>query len=150
MNVRVTGCSPNGWLVEAHYFRIFLQLSKLPHFSTLQKFADRINNVMLGKIISSFVVLTGTRRTYLCWYRFNRIQYYACITVLCRASQTEEKEICQTIKLSIGADVLKQIICNIKVRRAPTRHDIIDFKPVITKTSEILPLSVVVVGDKGL
>ena len=51
-------------------------------------------------------------------------------------------------KLSIGADVLKQIICNIKVRRAPTRHDNIDFKPVITKTSEILPLSVVV-GDRG-
>jgi hypothetical protein len=62
MNVRVTGRSLNGRLVEAHYFRIFLQLSKIPHFTTLQKFADRINNVMLGKIISSFVVLTGTRR----------------------------------------------------------------------------------------
>jgi hypothetical protein len=62
MNARVTGCSLNGRLVEAHYFRIFLQLSKLPYFTTLQKFADRINNVMLGKIISSFVVLTGTRR----------------------------------------------------------------------------------------
>jgi hypothetical protein len=34
-------------------------------------------------------------------------------------------------------------------RGAPTRDDIIDFKLVITKTSEILPLSVVVVGDKG-
>ena len=53
------------WLVEAHYFRIFLQLSKLPYFSTLQKFADRINNVMLGKIISSFVVLTGTGRMHI-------------------------------------------------------------------------------------
>jgi len=50
------------WLIEAHYFRIFLQLSKIPHFTTLQKFADMINNVMLGKIISSFVVLTGTGR----------------------------------------------------------------------------------------
>ena len=49
-------------MVEAHYFRIFLRLSKIPHFTTLQKFADRINNVMLGKIISSFVVLTGTGR----------------------------------------------------------------------------------------
>ena len=62
MKVRVTGCSLNEWLVEAHYFRIFLQLSKIPHFTTLQKFADKINNVMLGKIISSFVVLSGTRR----------------------------------------------------------------------------------------
>ena len=34
------------------------------------------------------------------------------------------------------------------MRRAPTRHDNIDFKLVITKTSEILPLSVVV-GDRG-
>ena len=31
-------------------------------------------------------------------------------------------------KLSIGADILQQIICTIKIRRAPTRHDNIDFK----------------------
>jgi hypothetical protein len=55
-------------LVEAHYFRIFLQLSKIPHFTTLQKFAVRINNVMLGKIISSFVVLRYKKNTYLCGY----------------------------------------------------------------------------------
>ena len=51
-------------------------------------------------------------------------------------------------KLSIGADVLQQIICTIKIRRAPTRHDNVDFKPIITRTSEILPLSVVT-ADKG-
>jgi Transposase DDE domain len=53
-------------------------------------------------------------------------------------------------KLSIGGDVLKQIICNIKVRRRapPTRHDNIDFKPIITKVSKIKSLSVVV-ADKG-
>ncbi|MGC2574955.1 MAG: hypothetical protein WA364_25870, partial [Candidatus Nitrosopolaris sp.] len=33
-------------------------------------------------------------------------------------------------------------------RRTPTRHDNIDFGPLITKTSEILPLSVVI-GDKA-
>jgi hypothetical protein len=54
-------------------------------------------------------------------------------------------------KLSIGADVLRQIIRTIKIRRAPpTRHDSIDFKPiVITKISQTLPLSVVVTADKG-
>jgi hypothetical protein len=51
-------------------------------------------------------------------------------------------------KLSIGADVLQQIICNIRIRRAPARHDNIDFKPIITKTSDILPLCVVT-ADKG-
>ncbi|MGB8086810.1 MAG: hypothetical protein WCF07_11040, partial [Nitrososphaeraceae archaeon] len=32
--------------------------------------------------------------------------------------------------------------------RAPTRHDNIDFRPIITRTSNILPLSVVA-ADKG-
>jgi len=51
-------------------------------------------------------------------------------------------------KLSIRADVLQQIICSIKIRRAPTRHDNMDLKPIITKTSGILPVSVVT-DDKG-
>ena len=36
----------------------------------------------------------------------------------------------------------------IKIRRAPTRHDNMDFRPIITRISEILPLSVVT-ADKG-
>ena len=44
--------------------------------------------------------------------------------------------------------MLKQIICTIKIRRAPTKHDNIDFKSIITRTSEIKPLSVTV-ADKG-
>jgi hypothetical protein len=44
--------------------------------------------------------------------------------------------------------VLQQIICTIKIRRAPTRHGNMDFRPIITRTSYILPLSVVTC-DKG-
>ena len=50
--------------------------------------------------------------------------------------------------MSIGADVLQQIVCSIKIRRAPTRHDNIDFRPLITRLSKIKPLSVVV-ADKS-
>ena len=50
--------------------------------------------------------------------------------------------------MSIGVDVLKQIVCSIKIRRAPTRHDNIDFAPIVTRISRIKPLSVVV-ADKG-
>jgi hypothetical protein len=52
------------WLVEAYYLRLFLQLSKIPHYTTLQKFTDRINFMMLGKIISSFILFT-VQDTYL-------------------------------------------------------------------------------------
>jgi len=44
--------------------------------------------------------------------------------------------------------MLQQVICTIKVRRAPARHDNIDFKPLVERASAILPLSIVV-ADKG-
>lgn len=67
-------------------------------------------------------------------------QYYAERTKLRRRKY---------IKLSLGADVLKQIIiCIIKIRRAPKRHDNIDFQPLIIKIAKTLPLSVVT-ADKG-
>ena len=52
------------WLVEAYYLRLFLQLSKIPHYTTLQKFNDRINTMMLGKIISSFILFTHPRHIF--------------------------------------------------------------------------------------
>ena len=44
--------------------------------------------------------------------------------------------------------MLQQLICIVKVRRGPARHDNVDFQPIITKTSDIKPLSVAVT-DKG-
>jgi hypothetical protein len=45
------------WLVEAHYLRMFLQISRIPHFTTLQKFMDRIAGTILQRMISSFIAL---------------------------------------------------------------------------------------------
>jgi len=53
------------WLVEAHYLRMFLQLSKIPHFSTLQKFTDRIGGTILERIITSFICLTDIKQIFL-------------------------------------------------------------------------------------
>ena len=65
------------WLIEAYYLRLFLQLPCIPHFTTLQKFADRINNTLLGKVISSFIIVTGI--TNICRYGFNWIQGDTCM-----------------------------------------------------------------------
>jgi hypothetical protein len=98
---------------------------------------------LLEKLISSFIVISGTKHIFAgidsTGFKITRAsQYYTERTELRR----------KYAKLSIGADVLQQIICTIKIRRAPTRHDNIDFKPIITRTSNILPLSVVT-ADKG-
>jgi hypothetical protein len=104
--------------------------------------------MLLEKIISSFIILTGTRHIFAgidsSGFKVTHAsQYYTE-----RERERDKLRRKKYAKLSIGADILQQIICNIRIRRAPTRHDNIDFRSVITRTSEIMPLSIVV-GDKG-
>ena len=117
------------WLVEAYYLRMFLQLSHIPHFTTLQKFTERVNGTMLERIISSFIVLTNIRQIFVGvdssgFKATHASQYY-----------TERAELRRRkyIKVSLGADVLKQIICTVKIRRTPARHDNIDFQATYNK-----------------
>jgi hypothetical protein len=103
---------------EAYYPRLFLGLSRIPHFTILQKFTDRINISLLERVISSFIVLSGTIHIFVGidstgFKMTHASQYYTDRTGLRR----------KYAKLSIEADVLQQIICTIKIRRAPTRHD---------------------------
>jgi hypothetical protein len=131
------------WLIEAYYLRLFLGLSRIPHFTTLQKFTDRINNALLERIISSFIIISGTKRIFVGidstgFKMTHASQYYAERTGYRR----------KYAKLSIGADVLQQIICTIKIRRAPTRHDNIDFRPIITRTSNIQLVQIAVQSTK--
>ena len=42
----------------------FGNMDYIPHFTTLQKCTDRINNSLLEKIISSFNVISGTERIF--------------------------------------------------------------------------------------
>ena len=136
------------WLVvEAHYLRTFLKLSfRIPHFTTLQKFADRITGTILERIISSFILLTTVKQKI-----FFGIDSSGFKPTYASQYHTERAGLGKKwIKLSVGAaDMLKQVICTIKIRRAPpARHDNVDFQPIITRTSEIKPLSVAV-ADKG-
>ena len=133
----------NGLRNLPYFTYLFLGLSRIPHFTTLQKFTDRITNSLLEKIISSFIVISGTKHIFVgidsSGFKITHAsQYYTERTGFRR----------RYAKLSIGADMLQQIICTIKIRRAPTRHDNMDFRPIVTRTSDILPVSVVI-GDKG-
>jgi hypothetical protein len=125
---------------------MFLQLSHIPHFTTLQKFTERISGTRLERIISSFIVLTKIGQLFVGidssgFKATHASQYYAERIKLKRRRR-------KYIKLSLAADVLQQIICTIKNRRAQTRQDNIDFRPLIIKLSESVQLSVVT-ADKG-
>ena len=62
------------WMVEAYYLRLFLQLSRIPHFTTLQRFTEIISNALVEKIISSFIVISGTKHVFVGIDKFNRIK----------------------------------------------------------------------------
>ena len=51
------------------------------------------------------------------------------------------------IKLSIGVELKEQVACSLKIGRAP-KHDTMDFRPIMERVSNIMPLSIVV-ADKG-
>ena len=51
------------------------------------------------------------------------------------------------VKLTIGAELRKQIVVSIKIRRGPC-DDGRDFKPVVKKAHAIKPIKVGI-GDKG-
>ena len=92
------------WLVEAYYLRMFLQLSHIPHFTTLQKFTERVNGTMLERIISSFIVLTNIRQIFVGvdssgFKATHASQYYTE-----RAKLTRRRKY---IKLSLTADVVQ-------------------------------------------
>ena len=136
------------WLIEAYYLRTSIHTivtySAL-YYSSEQKFAATISGTVLGRIISSFtLLLSNIRRLFIGiidssgFKLSNASQYYTDKVNLHK----------KYLKLSTGVEVLCQIVCSIKISRAPTRHDTIDFQPIVERTSEILPLSVVV-ADRG-
>ncbi|HEX6673260.1 MAG TPA: hypothetical protein VF084_13590 [Nitrososphaeraceae archaeon] len=94
--------------------------------------------MVLGKIISSFILFTGTRHIFAGIDSTGFKITHASDYYTSRAKLRRKKY----AKLSIGEDVLQQIVCSIKIRRAPTRHDNIDFSPLITGISKIKPLSI--------
>ena len=62
------------WLVEAYYLRIVLRLSHIPHYTTLQKFAARINGTNLAKKDISSFILTDLYQQTIHKHRLIRIQ----------------------------------------------------------------------------
>jgi hypothetical protein len=83
-----TVCRLVGWLVEAYHLRIVLKLSHIPHFTTLQKFTERISGTILGKIISSFIIFTNIGQLFVGIDSSGWVQSNSLFTVLCRKSKT--------------------------------------------------------------
>ena len=119
---------------------MFMQLGKVPHYTTLQKFASGINGTLMYRIVSSFILLTKIRKLFVgmdaSGFRSgNASSYY-----------TDRARIRKKyIKPSMGAELKERVACSLKTRRAP-KHDTMDFRPIMERASNMMPLSIVVAG----
>ena len=67
------------WLVEAYYLRMFLKLSRIPHFTTLQKFTNRITGTIHSGKDNFFFHSPYNCQTDILWNRLIWIQANPCM-----------------------------------------------------------------------
>ena len=130
------------FLQEAFGVGEFLGLSRIPHYTTLQKAAARLTHGMLLKILESFVLQTRIRKLFAgidsTGLSHGQASYY-----YTKRARLRRK----FVKVSIAADMRRQLICGIKIRHR-RRHDSLDFVPLLQRVTRLAPVSVVV-ADRG-
>lgn len=116
-----------------------LGISKVPHFTTLQKAAKRMRITFLEKIMAGFILFTmaihvrlGIDSTGL--QPTHASAHY--VKVL-KKDKKMRRKVKNHIKLSTLVELGKQIIISQKIRRGPA-NDNRDFSPVVEKGKEIL------------
>ena len=133
------------WLIEVYYLdkQAYIQLSHIPHYTTLQKFAATVSKrYCIGKDNFLVYIVTSISEGYSSVYIDSSgfkvsIQCFTILYYTDKVNLHKKKY----LKLSTGVEVLSQIdsIFYQDKERAPTRHDTIDFQPIVERTSEILP-----------
>ena len=116
-----------------------LDISKVPHWTTLQKAAKRMCISFLERIMSGFILFTMTLHVRLGIDSTSLQPTHASahyIKVL-KKNGKSRRQVKNHIKLSTLVDLAKQIIISQKIRRGPA-NDNKDFKPVVKKGKQIL------------
>ncbi|MEM3064873.1 MAG: IS5 family transposase [Candidatus Nitrosotenuis sp.] len=130
------------FLQEAFGVGEFLGLSRIPHYTTLQKAAARLTHGILIRILESFVISARIRRMFAgidsTGLSHGQASYY-----YTKRAKLRRK----FVKISILADMRRQLICCIKIRHR-RRHDSVDFVPLLRRTGR-LALIGMVVADRG-
>jgi hypothetical protein len=129
-------------LQECTGIQEYLGLSKIPHYTTLQKPAARLNGTILHKMLLEFVlykrvrlVLAGIDGT---GFSYSTASYYYTKRIKLRRG---------FLKVVLCADMNSQLVCTVMIHHNMV-HDNPDFLPLLKSTSKIIPVDIVL-GDMG-
>ncbi len=134
------------WLMVTDKIVEFLGLPEIPHFTTLNKFMNRVNTKVVQNIIGLFsseekidlaIDSTGMRLEHGSHYYTKRLKQLG----------VERTETNKHLKLSIGIDTDTQFIVSSKLRRGPA-SDHVDFYLLLNKASNWSILQTII-ADKG-
>jgi hypothetical protein len=130
------------FLEESYGILECLGLSRIPHYTTLQKAAARLHNAILQKMPESFVLYCQIRTLHVAvdatGFGYGQTSYYYTKRYKLRR---------KFLKLSVCADTRKQIVCSARIRHM-WRNDTVDFVPLLQHTCSIVPVGTVA-ADRG-
>jgi len=131
------------WLAVSSEIVVMLQLKTIPHFTTLQKAAARLGEILLHAAIGRFIGIVSPGKIFAGadatgFEDTHRTPYYSYRCNL-RHSYT---------KCSAGSDVKSQLICAVVIQHHPVSHDVKHFPELWKKMKTITPMKIMVL-DKG-
>ena len=131
------------WLEVATEIVIQLHLQTIPHFTTLQKTAARLSEIILHIAIGRFIgiispgkIFAGADAT-----GFETRHSSTYYTYRCNIRHA-------FTKMSAGSDMKSQIICAVVIQHHPISHDSKHFPKLFSQMLDIIPMKVMVL-DKG-
>ncbi len=131
------------WLEVATEIVIQLHLKTIPHFTTLQKAAARLREILLHVAIGRFIsiacpgkIFAGADATG--FETRHATPYY---TYRCNLRHA-------FTKMSAGSDMKTQLVCAVVIQHHPVSHDTKHFPILFSQILDIIPMKVMVL-DKG-
>jgi hypothetical protein len=131
------------WLEVATEITIGLQLKTIPHFTTLQKAAARLSDILLHVAVGRFIGIMSPDKIFAgidaTGFEDRHATPYYTWRCSLRHSYT---------KMSAGSDMKTQLICAVVIQHYPVSHDVKHFPQLFSQMVAITPMSAMVL-DKG-
>ena len=133
------------WLRSCRPLLRLLDLRRIPHYTTLQKFAARIPSELLDRVLRGFVSKKdGVEASLILGIDASGFRPSKASSYYTRSLRP--RKVRRYVKCTLAVELRSQLICSFKARRL-ARHDVVDFEPVMEKAQ--LKPGFVVVADKG-
>lgn len=131
------------WLEVSPVIIETLNLSRIPHYTTLQKAAARIDEELLYEIIASFIKRTTSEEILAAadatgFETGHATPYY---TYRCSLRHAYTK-------MTAGSDMDSQLICAVAIAHHPIPHDVKQFPDVFSQMLKTIPMHTILL-DKG-